>query len=80
MAASSVGAVQFPFFPDGGAVRDLHLHLHQDAIPCHSRAKDRVITRSLPEECKSFRSFDIEKECKYEYPCGFVVSSGRLLE
>ncbi|KAG6530337.1 hypothetical protein ZIOFF_012564 [Zingiber officinale] len=36
-----VGAVQFPFFPDGGAVHDLHLHLHQDAIPCHSRAKDR---------------------------------------
>ncbi|KAG6483369.1 hypothetical protein ZIOFF_060014 [Zingiber officinale] len=46
--ASDVGSVQFPLFPDGGAVGDLHLHLHQDTVSRHSRAKNRVITPRLP--------------------------------
>ncbi|KAG6487301.1 hypothetical protein ZIOFF_055887 [Zingiber officinale] len=40
--ASDVGSVQFPLFPDGGAVGDLHLHLHQDTVSRHSRAKNRA--------------------------------------
>ncbi|KAG6495998.1 hypothetical protein ZIOFF_043846 [Zingiber officinale] len=40
-----VGAVQFPRFSVGGAVGDMHLHLHQDAVPRHPRAKDRVMSK-----------------------------------
>ncbi|CAN7091610.1 unnamed protein product [Brassica rapa subsp. narinosa] len=36
---------QIPFIFDGGA--DLHLHLSQDAVPCHSRAKKKPVD---PEE------------------------------
>ncbi|KAL0688917.1 hypothetical protein Bca4012_088594 [Brassica carinata] len=38
---------QIPFIFDGGAVCDLHLHLSQDAVPCHSRAKKKTVD---PEE------------------------------
>ncbi|CAL9057493.1 unnamed protein product [Musa banksii] len=42
LPSPAVGAVQFPLVPDGGAAGDLHLHLHQDAVPCHPREEDRV--------------------------------------
>lgn len=41
----AVGAVQFPLVPDGGAACDLYVHLHQDAVPYHSRAADWVISQ-----------------------------------
>ena len=43
----AVSFVQFPFVFDGGAACDLHLHLSQDAVPCHSRAKKKSVN---PEE------------------------------
>ncbi|XP_048615781.1 uncharacterized protein LOC106398090, partial [Brassica napus] len=38
---------QIPFIFDGGAACDLHLHLSEDAVPCHSRAKKKSVD---PEE------------------------------
>uniref|UniRef100_A0A453BPN2 Uncharacterized protein n=1 Tax=Aegilops tauschii subsp. strangulata TaxID=200361 RepID=A0A453BPN2_AEGTS len=37
-----VGAVQLQLLPHSGAAGDLHLHLHQDAVPCHPQRSHRV--------------------------------------
>jgi hypothetical protein len=37
-----VGAVQLQLLPHRRAAGDLHLHLHQDAIPCHAQQAHRV--------------------------------------
>ncbi|CAL9105881.1 unnamed protein product [Musa textilis] len=42
LTSPAVGAVQFPLVLDGSAFGYLHLHLHQDAVPCHPREEDWV--------------------------------------
>jgi hypothetical protein len=37
-----VGAVQLQLLPDRGVAGDLHLHLHQDAVPGHPQRPHRV--------------------------------------
>ncbi|VVB17033.1 unnamed protein product [Arabis nemorensis] len=38
----TVSFIQFPFVSDGGAACDLHLHLSEDAVPCHFGAENWV--------------------------------------
>ncbi|KAF4353236.1 hypothetical protein F8388_014704 [Cannabis sativa] len=38
----NVCAFQFSFIFDGGALGNLHLHFLEDAVSCHSRAKNWV--------------------------------------
>ncbi|URE45101.1 hypothetical protein MUK42_14065 [Musa troglodytarum] len=72
LPSPAVGAIQFPLVPDSGAAGDLHLHLHQDAVPCHPREEDRLFFQTY--------SCMVLMDEEFETRIGFVASSGRQLE
>lgn len=43
----AVGAFQFQFVFDGGAARDLHVHVLEDAVPGRPRAENWVSLSSM---------------------------------
>ncbi|TVU18568.1 hypothetical protein EJB05_34674 [Eragrostis curvula] len=52
-----VGAVQLQLLPDRGAAGDLHLHLHQDAVPGHPQ-RPHGIPWFLLESCENRREIE----------------------